>query len=376
MSSEIAPAIVIDSGTGMMKGGIAGEDAPKTCFPTLIGRPNKGQIIGAKDKEVFIGFEAKEKRQVLDLTSPIEEGNVVDWDDMIKVWNYLYYTELKVDPTEQPVHLAETAKSTKGSREKTMQIMFEDFSVPAFYVSMQSVLSLFSSGKTLGLILDSGDGITSVVPIYEAYSMNHAIVNTKLAGQDLTSYMTKLLSDSGVDLGEPHMIAENAKLIKEDVAFVAQDYEDEMRAYEHTEGKLVDYILPDGSSVTLGNSLIRCPEALFSPNILKKDFGGVHQACYSAVQKCDPDLRRELFGNILLTGGSTMFSGFADRLNKETSALAPSSVKVKVSAPDERKYTAWIGGSILSTLATFQTMWVLRQEYDEAGVSVVQRKCI
>ncbi len=374
--SEVAPAIVIDSGTGMMKGGIAGEDAPKSCFPTLLGRPSLGQLIGTEEREVFLGYEAKEKRQVLQLSRPVSEGNVADWDDMIKVWNYLYYTELKVDPTEQPVHLAETAKPAAGSREKLMQIMFEDFSVPAFYVSMQSVLSLFSSGKTVGLVLDSGEGITSVVPVYEAYSLNHAVMAVRVAGKDLTSYMTRLLTESGVNLGEAHMVSETARQVKEQAAFVSADFEDEVRAYEQGDGRLVDYLLPDGSRATLGNSLFRCPEALFHPSILKKDFGGVHQACYSAVQKCDPDLRRELFGNILLAGGSTMFPGFADRLSKEVSSLAPSSVKVKVAAPDERKYTAWIGGSILSTLATFQTMWVLRQEYDEVGSSVVHRKCI
>ena len=376
--SEEASAIVIDDGTGIMKGGIAGEDAPKSCFPTLLGRPIPGQppIIGSEDREIFLGYEAHEKRQVLKIDRPIEEGNIVDWDDMIKVWNYLYYTELKVDPTEQPVHIAECARPPQGSREKLMQIMFEDFSVPAFYITMQAVLALYASGKTIGLVLDSGEGVTSVVPVYEAYAMKHAIITMKLAGKDLTQYMAKLVQDSGINLGSAHEVLETAKDIKEKAAYVAGDFEEEYRGYDSNMNRVTEYTLPDGNTAKLGSCLVKCPEALFNPAILKKEFGGVQQACYNAVQKCDPDLRTELFGNILLAGGSTMFQGFPERLAKEVTSLAPSNAKVKVTAPDERKYSAWIGGSILSTLGTFQTMWVLRQEFDEAGASVVYRKCI
>ena len=372
--ADEAKAVVIDDATGMMRGGIAGEDAPKSVFPTIVGRPNF--VIGTEDKEIYLGYEAKEKWQILKTENPIDEGNVINWDDMIKVWNYLYYSELRVDPTEQPVHIAETSKPAKGSREKTMEIMFEDFSVPAFYVSMQSVLSLFASGKTIGLVLDSGEGVTSMVPIYEAYSMNHAITNMKVAGKDLTAYILKLIQDSGAKIGPNLQPLEVAKEIKERTCFVATDFEDECKAYDSGEGRVTDYTMPDGKTVRISSQSIKCPEVLFTPSLLKKDFGGIQQFCYNSIQKCDQDLRRELYGNILLAGGSTMFPGFADRLKKEVSALAPSSATVKVTAPDERKYSAWIGGSILSTLATFQTMWVLRQEYDEAGPSVVQRKCV
>lgn len=373
--TEASPAVMIDNGTGMMKGGVAGEDAPKSCFPTILGRPTSGHLIGTEDREVFLGYEAQEKAQVLELDYPIEGGAITNWDDMIKIWSYLYYTELKADPTEQPVHIAENAQRQPGGREKTMEIMFEDFSVPAFYISMQSVLSLYASGKTLGLVIDSGEGMTSIVPVYEACAMRHAVCNVKLAGKDLTQSMSHLLQEAGIDLGPSHQVLDTAKMIKEQGGYVSMDFEDNMRAFAQGEGREFDYTLPDGNTVRLGSCLTKCPEVMFNPSMLGKDFGGVHQLAYSVIQKCDPDLHRDLFGNLLLSGGSTMFGNYPERLHKEVSALVPS-MKVRVTAPDERKYSPWIGGSILSVLATFQTMWVLRQEYDEVGPSVVHRKCI
>ena len=109
--------------------------------------------------------------------------------------------------------------------------------------------------------------------------------------------------------------------------------------------------------------------------MLGKDFDGVQKTAYDSVMKCDVDLRRELFNSVTLSGGTTMFPGINDRLAKEISSYAPTSVKVKVNAPNERKFSVWIGGSVLSTLATFQTMWVTRQEFDEVGASIVHRKC-
>lgn len=374
--SEEASSIVIDNGTGMMKGGIAGEDAPKSCFPTLIGRPSLGTIIGCEDKEVFLGYEAFEKRQILSLSNPLLGGNIVDWDDMIKVWNYLYYSELKVDPTEQPIHMAENTNPPAGSREKMMEIMFEDFRVPAFYISMQAVLSLYASGKTIGLVVDSGEGMTSVVPVYEAYSLNHAIVQMPFAGKDLTEFMSKLLSESGVQILEPHLVMEIAKDIKEKYSFLALDFDEECSAYDQGDGRFEEYKLPDGKSVRLGSVLMKCPEILFNPAKYKKDFMGIQHVCDKSIKTSDPDLRRELYSNILLAGGTTLIQNFGDRLSKEVLATAPSSAKIKVTAPDERKYSAWIGGSLLSTLATFQTMWVQRHEYEEVGTSIVFRKCI
>jgi actin beta/gamma 1 len=135
------------------------------------------------------------------------------------------------------------------------------------------------------------------------------------------------------------------------------------------------YELPDGQVITIGNERFRCPEALFQPSFLGMESCGIHETVYNSIMKCDVDIRKDLYGNIVLSGGTTMFTGIAERMQKEIVALAPPSMKIKIVAPPERKYSVWIGGSILSSLSTFQQMWISKQEYDESGPSIVHRKC-
>jgi actin len=127
--------------------------------------------------------------------------------------------------------------------------------------------------------------------------------------------------------------------------------------------------------ITIGNERFRCPEVLFKPSLIGKEDDGVHQLTYDSIMKCDVDIRKDLYGNIVLSGGTTMFEGIAERMEKEIVALAPSSMKIKIVAPPERKYSVWIGGSILASLSTFQQMWISKQEYDESGPQIVHRKC-
>ena len=135
------------------------------------------------------------------------------------------------------------------------------------------------------------------------------------------------------------------------------------------------YELPDGQVITIGNERFRCPEALFQPSFLGMETAGVHETTYNSIMKCDVDIRKDLYANVVLSGGTTMYAGIADRMSKEITALAPASMKVKIIAPPERKYSVWIGGSILASLSTFQTMWITKQEYDEAGPQIIHRKC-
>lgn len=375
MAEEKGTPVVIDNGSGMCKAGLSGDDAPRSSFPSIVGRPKYDNImVGMNNKETYVGEEAQAKKGVLKLTYPIEHGIVNNWDDMTKIWHHCFYNELRVTPSEHPTLLTEAPRNPKANREKMTEIMFETFEVPAYYLSIQAVLSLYSSGRTTGLVLDAGDGVTHTVPIYEGYALPHAIERNNLAGRDLTEYMRKLLNEIGLNFSSSAE-AETVRDIKEKLCYVALDYEAEVAAYNNSTQNNKSYELPDGQTITVGSQRFRCPEALFKPMLIGKEMPGFHEISYQSILKCDVDIRKDLYSNIVMSGGTTMYPGIPERLSKEITALAPSTMKIKVVAPAERKFLVWIGGSILSSLSTFQTMWITKAEYQETGATIVHRKC-
>lgn len=264
----------------------------------------------------------------------------------------------------------------KKNRERMVEMLFEKFSCPACFVVIQAVMSLYSYGRTTGCIVDSGDGVTHVVPVYEGFALPHAIQRLDLAGRDLSEYMVKVMTESGYMMTSSSE-KEIVRDMKETHCYVCEgDVQAVIKkcAENPTEFEKI-YEMPDGNKVTLTHERFRVPEILFDPMISGRELPGIHQATYTCIMSCDIDVRRDLFKNIVLSGGNTMFPGIAERLTKEIKALAPQKIDVKVVASPQRRYLVWMGASILTQLSSFQGMLIRKAEYDEIGATIVHQKC-
>lgn len=360
-----------------MKAGIAGEEAPSATFPSIVGRPkNASAMQGVTQKSEYIGDEAQQKRGVLNLKYPIANGIVSDWEDMEKVWHHTFFNELRVTPSEvQGVLVTEAPRNPKQNRERMLTAMFETFEVKNMYVAIQAVMSLYANGRSTGLVVDSGDGVTHTVPVFEGFSIPHAIEKMEIAGRVITDYAQKLLLEQGNSFTSTAEL-EIVKDIKEKLCYVAQDYDLEHAAASQSSELDMAYTLPDRSQITVkGLVRMQIPELIFKPDLNGKSCQSIQALAWSSVDKSDVDVRRDLLKNVIMSGGTTMYEGIAERMKSELTMLAPPSSEIRIVASPDRKYAVWKGASTLASLSTFAASWISKEEYEEHGASIVHRKC-
>lgn len=329
-------SIVIDNGTSFIKAGIAGEEAPRIVFPTSNGHQE----------------------------NPITNGVITNWDDMEKIWQYTFDDQLQVNSEDYTVVLTEIPLNPSKNKEKMTEIMFETFKVANLYIGNKASLSLNATGRTTGIVMGSGEGISYAIPIYEGNLFTHAaVVSDSLTGADLNEYLgqTVLSNQNPLDLN----VNITARDIKQKLCYVAQNFKTDTVNSQ-------SYQLPDGSSIIIGDELIKCPEILFSPNKIHPAYGneGLVSFVLEAAMKTGMD--SEFLSNVVLSGGNTMIRGFSERFEADLSEST--ACYVNVISPPDRQFLTWNGGSIIASTSSFEDKLCSKDDYEESGVEIVNRK--
>jgi actin len=368
--------VCLDNGTSEVKIGFGGEEAPRAIVPNMTGTTKQASIlVGTGNKKNYIGPEAIARKGTLHLQSPMSHGNVIDWDAMEQVWKYAYMNELKISPEEHPV-LMTFNQSNVTNNEKTLELFFEKFQVPALYIGVQSLYSLYGSGRVSGLVVDVGDGVVSTLPIFDGQYLRHARTRVDLGGRDITEYLATLLLLRGVNLTNPTEL-ELVKLIKHKYCFVSESYDEDMKKAQDSSAFDSTFILPDGRELKFSEERFKATEILFNPGMIGLESDGIHENVSLSIRRSDIDLRKTLCENIVPVGGTTLLGGFDNRLTQELINIVPGNMKVKVVTPDSRHYLPWIGMSIYAALNGLSThsLWITKEDYEENGaVELVEKR--
>lgn len=393
MSISNTKTIVIDNGTGFAKIGFAGSNFPSHTLPTVVGRPmlrsEEALLVGSGKagstlKDIYVGQEASDLRNQLQLTYPLENGVIKIWPDMLHVWRHCVNDLLKVDPQDSKILLTEAPMNPKVNREKMCEIMFEEFGFQAVYVAIQAVLTLYAQGLLTGVVVDSGDGVTHIVPVYDGYALPHLTKRLDVAGRDVTRYLIKLLLLRGYAFNRTADF-ETVRQIKESLCYVSYDLDTDKKLARETTVLMEQYTLPDGRIIKVGSERFQAPECLFQPELIDVESGGMAELLYNTIQSADIDIRSELYKHIVLSGGSTMYPGLPSRLEKEVKQLylaytlkgdssRLSNFKMHIEDAPRRKNMVFLGGAVLADIMKNNpAFWVTKEEWKESGTRSLEK---
>jgi len=358
------PPLIFDIGTSQCKIGFARKDC-SLIFPTVVGKAMNGEII--------LGSEAVVK-PMKERIRPLDKGTINDMESIQAIFDYSF-KQLGTTSDSQPVVLADSPYNSSKQRFQLVQMMFETFNVPSLYMDYQSAFSLYSSGQQSGVILEIGDGITQIIPIIAGCALKHGMFSRKLAGSDVTEYLQNILEykDPTSNLQCKKYIRHIQK-IKEENCYIAYDYQNE---YDQLlKSKRKEIFAQGGEIVYLREQMIEAPELLFNPGLNSSQEEGIHEILNNQIKNASQkeEVRAILYDNIFLSGGTTSFKGFEERLLKELQTLEPHRTISIFSLPNPSQ-TVWRGASIINTLDSFQTLFVSQQEYREKGTKIINEKC-
>eukprot|EP01006_Ploeotia_vitrea_P009666 TRINITY_DN23598_c0_g1_i1.p1 TRINITY_DN23598_c0_g1~~TRINITY_DN23598_c0_g1_i1.p1 ORF type:complete len:394 (+),score=29.60 TRINITY_DN23598_c0_g1_i1:29-1210(+) len=387
------PPIALDTGSGITKVGFAGENFPTCVLPTVVGRPLMrggrleellGEDIDVDD--VMVGDECTLARGCLELSHPVRNGIIRDWDDVDLLWKHAFYDCLRINPRERMIVTSESPFNPIAHREKIVEIMLEDFGFTHLYFGIEAVLILFTQGLLTGLAVDCGEGTTSGVPVYEGAVLSHSARRYNCAGADVTTHLVNLLRRRGYHFNATadwDIVQE----MKEKMCYIACDLELEKRLAHETCTLEQKFELPDKSVVTIGPERWEAPEVLFKPDLIDKETLGLGQLCYKTVQDSAIDVRRALYNHIVLSGASTLFPGLPTRIEKELKekylrdALKGDKTKLKnwklnIDDLPARKNLVWMGAAVCGEiLQRDKRRWISQEDWAEEGKRILWEKC-
>ncbi|RKP27337.1 actin family [Syncephalis pseudoplumigaleata] len=384
---DASKTLVVDNGTGFAKVGYAGSNFPEHVFPSVVGRPilrAEEKIGNVEVKDIMVGDEAAALRSILQMSYPMENGIVKNWEDMRHVWDYTFHEKLRIDPKDSKILLTEPPMNPLKNREKMAEVMFEEYGFQGIYVAIQAVLTLYAQGLLTGVVVDSGDGVTHIVPVYDGFAMPHLTRRLDVAGRSVTRYLIKLLLLRGYAFNRTADF-ETVRQIKEKLCYVSYDLDLEQKLANETTVLVESYTLPDGRVIKVGSERFEAPECLFQPELVDVESVGMAELLYNTIQAADIDIRSELYKHIVLSGGSTMYPGLPSRLEKEIKQLYLTRTldgdierlkkfKVHIEDPPRRKHMVFLGGAVLADIMKDKdSFWVTRQEWQEQGVRALDK---
>ena len=386
--------IIIDIGSGIIKAGISGQDIPKVIFPNYIGEPKYSKVLRSFSKdnqeiqEQYIGKDCLKFLGILKLRYPVKNGIFENEQDILTIFKYIYQN-LEIDNeeiSEHPILITEPLLNPYSNREKIASALFENLSAPAIFFASQPILSLFSTSNTSSIILESGEGVTQSCVVYEGYSIPNSYIRNNYGGKDVTEYFQTLLQRQGYSFTTTSEF-EIVKKMKEDICFTTINSNIsnplnnisnlDLSGNKNKSESSGIYNLPDGNAIKIGDEKSLAPEILFNPSIIGSENLSFQEMIISSINKVDIDLRKNLYNNVFISGGNTLFKGIQEKFHTEIKNLAPKNMKVKLHTPGNRLLSCWTGGNVISTLEIFKKMWVTREEWVEKGnKSIIHVKTI
>lgn len=416
------PAVVVDVGSGYTKMGYAGNIEPQLVIPTCVANSARGgrgvhisqpQGMGIADADFYIGEEAYARKDspLYLLSYPVSRGRIENWDDMERFMQQAIFRNLRCVPEDHNFLLTESPFNTPQNRELTAEIMFETFNVKGLHIAVQAVLALYAqwvndtkvvemhdahhaSPDLTGLVVDSGDGLTHVIPVADGFVVSSCIQEIPLAGRHVTQFVSDMLTDRGEPV-PPEQRMEAARQIKEQHAYICKDVVEEYQKFDRDPRKFktfsgVTQKNKDPWSIQIGYERFLAPEIFFNPEIFVDNVTTpLQEVVDSCILQCPIDYRRRLYSNIVLSGGSTTFQNFKERLQHDlqrvvdarlhqaelASGMPPKPIPVQVHGGRQRKqqrYAAWLGGSLVAQEQQFQSAFKTKQEYEEVGPSCMR----